>query len=99
FQGLGFQGLGFQGLGGLPQIRPTNPNSPPARSSQSGFSRVEKATAATASVRMTAVRLVSAACATIRAEAAISPIDNGTNAAWMIDGQREVVCRRKRRLT
>ena len=42
----------------------------------------------------TAIQLWSDVCATIRPEAAIRPIDNGTSAAWMIAGQPDKVIKK-----
>jgi hypothetical protein len=54
--------------------------------SQSGLSLVEAASTAAASVASTAAKVRSAACATIRALAAIKPMDGGTSDVWMIVG-------------
>ena len=71
---------------------------PPASNNQSGLSLVAAATAAAATVISMAGQLRSVACATISPLAAISPIDSGTSAAWIVAGQCDWLRRASERL-
>src|SRR5260221_5316951 len=87
------------GKGGFHPIRPAKPKLPPASSSQSGLSRVAKASTADAAVTSAATQVRSDVSGTIKPLAAIRPIESGTSAAWIVEGQRALLERVRKRLT
>src|SRR3954468_1332 len=68
---------------------PAKPKTPPASNSQSGFSRVAKASAAAVAVTSPAAKVRSEATARINPLAPISPIESGTSAACTMAGQAD----------